>query len=183
MSFAQVPGIGSRQTTMLTHRHCVILVLLAGVGCATATTGDDFAYELPASSQSAGTGGTTPAAAGTSPTGARGGTTSTGGRAPVMGGAGTASSVACASPRTPSMPGATQGNSGSFETTDAVCYFVEGTFNTWACSNIGGRTVTVNGTLVTCGGPLPAPADGGYYFQFSPSTDGTNYTSFYWYTS
>ena len=83
----------------------------------------------------------------------------------------------------PSMPGALQGNSGSFETTDAVCYFVQGTFNTWACSNIGGRTVTVNGAPVICGGPLPAQADGGYYFEFSASTDGTNYTSFYWYTS
>ncbi len=93
------------------------------------------------------------------------------------------SSGACPSPRMPSMPGTTQGNSGSFDTTDAVCYFVQGTFNTWACSNIGGRTVTVNGTTVMCGGALPAQADGGYYFEFSASTDGTDYTSFYWYTS
>jgi hypothetical protein len=34
-----------------------------------------------------------------------------------------------------------------------------------------------------CGGPLPDTADGGYYFEFSASTTGTDYTSFYWYTS
>jgi hypothetical protein len=100
-----------------------------------------------------------------------------------MGGAGMASSAACADPLMPASPGAAQGNSGSFGTTAAVCYFVAGTFNQWACSNLGGRTVTVNGTKVMCGGALPAPTDGGYYFEFSASTDGTNYTSFYWYTS
>jgi hypothetical protein len=181
--------------TMLAHRHCVILVLLAGAGCATATAGDDIGYEVPGSSTASGAapaGGGSGAAAGsgTGPTtglgGAGrlgGGATSTGGRAAVVGGAGMPSSVACPSPRMPAMAGATQGNSGSFDTTDAVCYFVEGTFNNWACSNIGGRTVTVNGMPAMCGGPLPAKADGGYYFEFSASTNATNYTSFYWYTS
>jgi hypothetical protein len=112
-----------------------------------------------------------------------GGMTSSGGRSTLMGGAGTTSSVACADPRMPAMPGAVSGNSGSFGTAAAVCYFVTGTFNTWACSNLAGRTVSVNGMPAMCGGKLPAPVDGGYYFEFGASSDGTNYTSFYWYTS
>jgi hypothetical protein len=100
-----------------------------------------------------------------------------------MGGAGATSSVACDNPRMPAMPGTASGNSGSFETAGAVCYFVTGTFNHWACSNPGGRTVTINGMPSMCGGALPAPVDGGYYFDFGASSDGTNYTSFYWYTS
>ena len=85
-------------------------------------------------------------------------------------------------PRDPATPGAKNGDSGSFATADAVCYFVEGMFNAWNCSNLGGRTVTVNGTPTMCGGALPMPVDGGYYFEFSASPAGTNYTSFYWYT-
>jgi hypothetical protein len=78
---------------------------------------------------------------------------------------------------------AAQGNSGSFDTTEAVCFFVEGTFNAWNCSNLAGRVVPVNGVPTMCGGALPEKLDGGYYFEFGASTDGTNYTSFYWYTS
>jgi hypothetical protein len=174
---------------MFTERHCITLLVLAGVGCAKAVSGDDLADELPGSAQSPAAGGSGPAAAGTGPTTAAGGTSASaagggfGSGATGTTGGGAPSSVACASPRMPSMAGAMQGNSGSFETTDAVCYFVEGSFNNWACSNLGGRSVTVNGTSVTCGGALPAQADGGYYFEFSASTDGTDYTSFYWYTS
>jgi hypothetical protein len=80
------------------------------------------------------------------------------------------------------MPGETQGNSGSFDTLEAVCYFVEGSFNAWDCSNLGGRTISVNGaTRTMCGGSLPAKVDGGYYFMFGSSSS-INYTSFYWYT-
>ncbi len=118
-----------------------------------------------------------------------GGRVVTGGGGRVVtgsGGLGTAggTSASCPAPRDPTQPGATQGNSGSFATADAVCYFVTGTFNAWNCSNLGGRTITVNGTRVgACGAALPMPVDGGYYFDFSASTDGTTYTSFYWYTS
>jgi hypothetical protein len=120
---------------------------------------------------------------------AGGGQTSSAGRASASGGStpgsgGMSSGIAgCENPRDPAQPGAAQGSSGSFDTAEAVCFFVVGTFNAWNCSNIGGRTVTINGSLATCGGSLPAPVDGGYYFEFSASTDGTNYTSFYWYTS
>jgi hypothetical protein len=96
---------------------------------------------------------------------------------------GASTMTTCPSPRMPEQPGAAQGNSGSFDTAKAVCYFVEGTFNTWNCSNIAGRTVTINGVRSMCGSSLPEKSDGGYYFEFGAATDGTTYTSFYWYTS
>ncbi len=85
--------------------------------------------------------------------------------------------AACDMPRTPS----STGNSGNFNTPNAVCYFVDEMFNTWACSNIGTRTVKVNGMASMCGGALPAKMDGGYYFEFSAGTP--DYTSFFWFTS
>jgi hypothetical protein len=109
-----------------------------------------------------------------------GGRSSTGGMS-AGGSAGTGSGEGCPNPRDPAMPGAAQGNSGSFMTKNAVCYFVEGTFNAWDCSNLGGRTVTVNGKAGACGAALPAKVDGGYYFDFTSSPD-TDYTSFFWYT-
>ena len=99
------------------------------------------------------------------------------------GSTGTPSPAACPNPIEPATPGAVQGDSGSFGTLEAVCYFVEGNFNSWNCSNLGGRTIAVNGTpVLMCGGPLPAKVDGGYYFEFGASTS-IEYTSFYWYTS
>jgi hypothetical protein len=60
---------------------------------------------------------------------------------------------------------------------DAVCYVVvfPGTnnmgINGWGCSNMDGRTVTVNGEPVECSGDLPAPLSepepGTYVFEFS----------------
>jgi hypothetical protein len=91
--------------------------------------------------------------------------------------------VGCPDPKMPMNPGDKQGDSGSFATLEAVCYFVEGSFNNWACSNLGGRSVSVNGMpFMMCGGALPPAVDGGYYFMFGESAT-TDYTSFYWYTS
>lgn len=161
---------------MLSPRRFTGTVLFfGGVGCATAVIDEDPSGLDTVAGPPKGSGGTgMTATAGASSGGAAGiaGSPSPGG-----------TTGTCPSPRTPAEPGATQGNSGSFETTEAVCYFVEGSFNEWDCSNVGGRTVTVNGALSTCGGALPAKIDGGYYFEFGASTDGTNYTSFYWYTS
>lgn len=167
------------------HRLGGALALFAGVGCATAIVDED-PEELPAGAGTAGL----PSAGGSSNLGAAG----RGGRSNTTGGAGTMSSAGasaggmgvvaiCPAPRTPDQPGAAQGNSGSFDTTEAVCYFVDGTFNTWNCSNIAGRSVTINGVPSMCGGSLPEKVDGGYYFEFGAASDGTNYTSFYWYTS
>ena len=190
-----------------THKIGSALALWAGVGCATAIV-DEEPDELGTNDGSAATaamGGTSVAASGggtaprggttstggtsgTSPAGGSAGLPSAGGRSNATGGAGASAGGAgavaiCPSARMPEQPGAAQGNSGSFDTTEAVCYFVEGSFNTWNCSNIAGRSVTINGTPSMCGGSLPEKIDGGYYFEFGAATDGTNYTSFYWYTS
>lgn len=160
-----------------------------------------------------GTGGTEPGSGGTTSTGTGGATSSGGSKSSGTGGgkatggtgfgtggtgfgsggtgfgsggsagSGGSKSVACPDAREPATSGAAQGDSGSFGTLEGVCYFVEGNFNSWNCSNLGGRTISVNGTpLVMCGGPLPEKVDGGYYFEFGASTS-TDYTSFYWYTS
>ncbi len=71
----------------------------------------------------------------------------------------------------------TGGQSGNFNTTGAVCYTVSGTINGWGCSNMQGRTVTVNGTAVTCG-RLPLPGTSPYTFSFSAGT--YPWASFYW---
>jgi hypothetical protein len=76
------------------------------------------------------------------------------------------------------------GNSGSFGTTEALCFRVTDDFTAWGCMNLGNRTVRVNGVAVTCAAttatwPLPARVDGAYYFEFSAGT--ADDTSFYWY--
>ena len=68
------------------------------------------------------------------------------------------------------------GQSGNFNTTDAVCYTVNATIHGWGCSNADGRTVTVNGTAVTCGQTLPGSAP--YTFRFTAGT--YPWASFYW---
>jgi beta-glucanase (GH16 family) len=69
------------------------------------------------------------------------------------------------------------GQSGNFATTGAVCFTVTGTINGWGCSNVDGRTVTVNGTGVTCG-KLPLPGASPYTFSFTAGT--YPWASFYW---
>jgi acetylxylan esterase len=69
------------------------------------------------------------------------------------------------------------GQSGNFGTTDAVCYTVGGTINGWGCSNTTGRTVSVNGTAVTCG-QMPLPGSSPYTFSFSAGS--YTWASFYW---
>jgi hypothetical protein len=74
----------------------------------------------------------------------------------------------------------TGGNSGNFNTTGPVCYRTSDNIAGWGCSNFDGRTVTVNGTPMTCGQtPLPAKlADGFRYFSISGGTH--SFASFYW---
>jgi hypothetical protein len=69
------------------------------------------------------------------------------------------------------------GQSGNFNTTGAVCYVVNSNIAGWGCSNIAGRTVTVNGTSVTCG-QLPLPGSAPYTFNFSAGS--YTWASFYW---
>ena len=72
---------------------------------------------------------------------------------------------------------ASGGQSGNFNTTGAVCYTVTANINGWGCSNAAGRTVTVNGTAVTCG-QLPLPGSAPYTFSFSAGS--YPWASFYW---
>ena len=72
---------------------------------------------------------------------------------------------------------ASGGQSGNFGTTGAVCYTVNATINGWGCSNAEGRTVTVNGTAVTCG-QRPLPGSSPYTFRFTAGS--YPWASFYW---
>ena len=72
---------------------------------------------------------------------------------------------------------AANGQSGNFNTTGSVCYTVNATINGWGCSNAEGRTVTVNGTAVTCG-QRPLPGSAPYTFSFSAGS--YPWASFYW---
>jgi len=61
-------------------------------------------------------------------------------------------------------------NTGNFGTTGAVCYRVQAKVNGWNCSNMTGRTVSVNGgtASTTCGGGALAQYSDGYtYFSVS----------------
>ena len=73
-------------------------------------------------------------------------------------------------------PAAT-GQSGNFNTTGAVCYTVNATVHGWGCSNAEGRSVTVNGTAVTCG-QMPLPGSAPYTFRFTAGA--YPWASFYW---
>ncbi len=74
----------------------------------------------------------------------------------------------------------TGGQSGNFNTTNAVCYRTADTINGWGCSNFTGRTVSINGSATTCGAtPLPAKWADGYRY-FSISAGSLAYASFYW---
>jgi hypothetical protein len=83
------------------------------------------------------------------------------------GGGGTG--TACANPIT-----ITNGQSGNFNTTGAVCLRTGANVNGWGCSNFAGRTVALNGTTVSCGAmpqiPLAKLSDGYTYFSVSAGT-------------
>jgi endoglucanase len=67
----------------------------------------------------------------------------------------------------------TNGQSGNFNTTGAICLRTSATVNGWGCSNFAGRTVSVNGgTAASTCGTMPAgrSADGYTYFSVSAGT-------------
>ena len=74
----------------------------------------------------------------------------------------------------------TGGQSGNFNTTGPVCYRTSDNIVGWGCSNFDGRTVSINGTPMTCGQtPLPAKlADGFRYFSISGGS--FPWASFFW---
>jgi hypothetical protein len=58
--------------------------------------------------------------------------------------------------------------SGSFNTTQEKWFVVEDTVSGWQASELGSRTIRVNGEVVTPGGALPPrTADGRHYFEFT----------------
>ncbi len=67
------------------------------------------------------------------------------------------------------------GQSGNFDTTGAVCLRTSAAVNGWGCSNLDGRTVSVNGGAATgaCGAgpfPLSKASDGYTYFSVTAGT-------------
>jgi hypothetical protein len=63
------------------------------------------------------------------------------------------------------------GNTGNFNTTEAVCYRTSNTINGWGCYNFDGRDLTVSGWELTCGDmPLHTADDGYFYFSISDGT-------------
>jgi hypothetical protein len=69
------------------------------------------------------------------------------------------------------------GNTGNFGTTDAYCFVTCDEIAGWGCSNDDGRTVSVNGTAVSCGSALTA-VNGRYQFEVTAGT--YTYASIYW---
>jgi hypothetical protein len=62
-------------------------------------------------------------------------------------------------------------NSGNFNTTGEKWFYTTEELNGWWTANTQGRTIRVNGQVVTPGSmPLPAPIDGKRYFQFTSGT-------------
>jgi hypothetical protein len=84
-------------------------------------------------------------------------------------------STPCANPET-----LTGGQSGSFNTTGPVCARIAAPINGWGCSSFDERTISVDGTPVTCDEmPLPAPWSDGYYY-FSVSAGEYAWAGLYW---
>jgi hypothetical protein len=157
------------------HKLGGYLALFAGVGCATAIVDQDpeEGGAVDGNAATSATGGTTVASnGGAAPS--LGGTTSSGGASgtsavgttgmPSAGGNGNTNAGGRGGSGTPAAAGRSGGVMAN-------------------CSNIAGRSVTINGMRSMCGGSLPDKLDGGYYFEFGAAMDSTNYTSFYWYTS
>jgi endoglucanase len=72
----------------------------------------------------------------------------------------------------------TGGSLHTLDTTGAVCIATSDTIQGWGCSNFTGRTVTVNGIAVQCGGSI-SKVNGYYIFQISSGT--LEYAGIYWY--
>lgn len=72
--------------------------------------------------------------------------------------------------------GGTAGHPPTTNSTKAFCVVTCDTIVGWNCSNFDGRTVTVNGTQVKCGDPIPSGAT--TVFQVSAGT--LSYATIYW---
>ncbi len=71
-------------------------------------------------------------------------------------------------------------NTNNFNTTGAVCFKTAQNVRGWGCSNMEGRTVSVNGVAVTCGaGPFPLPKSSDGYTYFSATAGQYPWASIY----
>ena len=71
-------------------------------------------------------------------------------------------------------------NTNNFNTTGAVCFRTAQNVRGWGCSNMEGRTVSVNGVAVTCGaGPFPLPKSSDGYTYFSATAGQYPWASIY----
>lgn len=135
-----------------------------------------------ASSGSAdGSGGSGGEPSGSSDSGSGGSSDGSGGSDSTSGAGGGTDS--CPNPRAPLANTVPEGSSGPFGTTDAVCYrldFSPAEHAGWGCSNAADRSVTINGTSVSCGEtPLPEPVMGAYFFEFGDGKSPN--AAFYWF--
>lgn len=77
-------------------------------------------------------------------------------------------------------PIARQQNSGPFGTTGERWFVVNTNINGWQASEVQGRTIRVNGVVVTPGQmPLPPAVNGNYYFQFTAGNNNWSSWSFW----
>jgi hypothetical protein len=72
----------------------------------------------------------------------------------------------------------TQGHPPGATSTGGFCVATCDDIQGWDCSNIGNRTVSVNGAAVTCGAVI-AKKNGYYVFRVSPGTP--DYSSIFWF--
>jgi hypothetical protein len=84
---------------------------------------------------------------------------------------GTSTSVPC--------PYISGGATGNFNTTGPFCFVTCDEIAGWDCMNTAGRTVSVNGTVVSCGNSLSLPAANGRY-QFEVTAGTYTYASIDW---
>lgn len=69
-------------------------------------------------------------------------------------------------------------STGDFGTAGAYCFVTCDNIAGWGCSNLEGRTVSVNGTVVSCGSMPLTAVDGRY--QFEVTAGDHTYASIYW---
>jgi len=86
-------------------------------------------------------------------------------------------STPCASFCSPPTVMASQSDSITNISTNAVCYESTYALNGFNCGNMSGRTFQVNGQTITCGSNMTAPAkvNGGYCFQMSAGGSSSAY--------
>jgi hypothetical protein len=91
-------------------------------------------------------------------------------------GSGAAGSAGMSSDCTPlTMSSYSSGNIGK----DAICYDVTFNMAGWGVSNLGMRSLTINGAAPPTPPMVPAAMNGHRIFQFGPSVGGANDTSLY----